>query len=218
MRRMRCLQFLMGGGSLRSAGDLQESQPRSANATQVLRRWAVLGLTLVALAWGDQQYMIDGDTFRHQGLGLSFRIPSGWGPEPVRLNDGGAIFRLVAPTGRTSIVLIITPHKNSGADVEDPADGKTTEQIEKEVATVIRGFHFTRVATLKVGPHRLDQLSATASGGARIHRIAVIPDGPKLCILWMQSNKDTFDNYLPSFDGVLRSFEWDPPAIIQGES
>ena len=161
--------------------------------------------------------MIDGDTFCHKGLGLSFRIPSGWGPEPVTMKDGGAIFRLVAPTGRTSIVLIITPHKTSGADVEDPSSGKTMDQIEKEVATVIRGFHFTRLANRAVGPHQLEELSASASGGARIHRIAVIPYGPKRCILWMQSNQETFDNYVPSFEGVLNSFVWENPAPKQGE-
>lgn len=178
---------------------------------------AVLSLViLIGLASADQQYLVDGDTFRHKTLGISFRVPSGWGPDQVRVQDEGAIFKLVAPTGRTTIALIIRPHKQSGSDAEE-SEGKTLEQLEKEVATTIRGFRFTRMGSRKVNNHPVLEMSATASGGHRLHRIAVIPDGPKVSILWMQSNQETFDTYVPSFEGVLNSFVWESPAPSQGE-
>lgn len=171
----------------------------------------------VSLCRADQQYFVDGNTFRHKTLGISFRVPSGWGPDQVVTQDEGAIFKLVAPTGRTTIALLISPHKQSGSDVPDESEAKTLEQVEKEVAAVIRGFRFTRAGTRKINNHLVALLTASASGGHRLHRIAVVPDGPKICILWMQSNKETFDSYLPNFDGVLDSFNWETPAPTQGE-
>lgn len=173
-------------------------------------------LLLVDLGVSDQQYLVDGDTFRHKTLGISFRVPSGWGPDQVRVQDEGALFKLVAPTGRTSIVLIISPHKQSGSDAPE-SEAKTLEQIEKEVATAIRGFRFTRMGVRKINNHSVLEMNASASGGHRLHRIAVVPDGPKMSILWLQSNQETFDSYAPSFEAVLNSFVWEAPVAPQGE-
>lgn len=185
----------------------------------MLRKLVISALLLAALARADQQYFVDGNTFRHKTLGISFRVPSGWGPDQVRTQDEGAIFKLVAPTGRTTIAVVISPHKQSGSDAPEENEGKTLEQVEKEVASSIRGFRFTRMGSRKVNNHPVLLMNASASGGHRLHRIAVIPDGPKLCILWMQSNQETFDSYVPSFEGVLDSFAWEtPPATPQGEN
>jgi hypothetical protein len=179
-------------------------------------RFLILCLLLWQFGFADQQYLIDGDTFRHHGLGLSFRIPQGWGPEPITIQDEKAIFRLVAPTGRTSMVLLLSPHQESSA--EGKSDEQVLQELEKSVAKAIRGFHFTRVNTRKIGSRTLLEMSASASAGNRLHRLAVIPDGPKVCLLWMQTNKDTFPQYLPSFEGVLKSIEWQAVTPTQGDS
>ncbi|MBS2036724.1 hypothetical protein JST97_17170 [bacterium] len=183
----------------------------------MLRKIGVILFLLGLLARADQQYFVDGNTFRHKTLGISFRVPSGWGPDQVVVQDEGAIFKLVAPTGRTTIAVLICPHRQSGSDGPEESESKTLEQLEKEVATTIRGFRLTRLGSRKVNNHLVALLSASASGGHRLHRIAVIPDGPKICILWMQSNKETFDSYAPNFEGVLDSFNWEAPVPTQGE-
>ncbi|MFN8609838.1 MAG: hypothetical protein U0931_20025 [Vulcanimicrobiota bacterium] len=181
----------------------------------MLKKLLLVALLLTQTPRADQQYFVDGNTFRHKTLGISFRVPSGWGPDQVVSQDEGAIFKLVAPTGRTTIAVLISPHRQSGSDAPDESESRTLDQVEKEIATTIRGFRFTRMGTRKVDNHLVVLLNASASGGHRLHRIAVVPDGPKMCILWMQSNKETFDSYLPNFEGVLDSFTWEKQT--QGE-
>ncbi|MBN9415106.1 MAG: hypothetical protein J0I12_06675 [Candidatus Eremiobacteraeota bacterium] len=163
-------------------------------------------LCLILLLWtglclADQQYLIDGDTFRHKGLGLSFRVPSGWGPDRVLSSDEGALIKLAAPTGRTSLVLILGKRKEGEA--------RSLAEVEKEVATTIRGFHFTKTATRQLNNREIVIMNASASGGHRLHRLAVIPDQGQLALLWMQSNSETFPTYLPSFDAVVDSLVWE---------
>lgn len=164
-------------------------------------RWLLL-VVMASLALAAPGYLIDGNTFRHQQLGFDFRIPDGWGARPLEFKNGEGVVELVAPTGRTSLLVVLTRPSSSSRPSAAPT---SLEDLEKEMAVLVQGFRLLRSEVGKVNGQQVAEFTATSARGTRRHRLAVFQPAGRLLVLWFQTNQETYDRYSPSFEGVVKS-------------
>ena len=177
-----------------------------------MRWFLALCLWLGLKAAAGPGYLIDGNTFRHAELGFSFRIPEGWGARPLEFHAGEGVVELVAPTGRTSLLVVLTRPSSRPHVLAPPS---TVEDLEKEMAVLVQGFRLTRSQVLQVESQQVVEFAATSARGTRRHRLAVFQPSGRAVVLWLQTNQETYDVYSPSFDGVVKSLRLENSAEVQ---